>query len=58
MEELETSHNAEIIDLARERRLRWERKLRAMREVGEVAVFGAVGEQNATIIHFPERIEK
>ena len=45
----------EIIDLDRERRLRWHRKLKAMRDIGEIAVFGSIGEQNAEIIYLPER---
>ena len=45
---------AEIIDLSRERRRRWHDQLARMRELGEVAIFGAVGEQDATILPFPD----
>lgn len=43
----------EIIDLGAKRREKFHEKLREMRELGGVAVFGAIGEQNATIIYLP-----
>ena len=43
----------ELIDMAEARREQWLRKLQQMRELGGVAVFGAVGEQDAEVIPFP-----
>lgn len=44
---------ARIIDLDTERRSRWHDKIRRMRELGDVAIFGAVGEQDAIVLPFP-----
>lgn len=45
------------IDLDAERRKRWHAKIRRMRELGETAIFGHIGEQNARILQFPAIIE-
>ena len=46
---------SELIDLDQARREHWHEKIRRMRELGEVAVFGSIGEQNAVVIPFPRR---
>lgn len=43
----------EVIDLDQARREAWVRKVREMRELGSVAVFGAIGEQDAVVLQFP-----
>ena len=44
----------ELINLDDERRRRWADRIRRMRtEMGGVAVFGVIGEQNAQIIYLP-----
>lgn len=44
----------ELINLDDERRRRWADRIRRLRtEMGGVAVFGSVGEQNAEIIYLP-----
>jgi hypothetical protein len=45
----------EVIDLDQARREAWVRKLHEMRELGSVAVFGAIGEQDAVVLQFPEQ---
>lgn len=42
----------EIIDLNAARKERWLNKIHRMRELGEVAVFGVIGEIEAQIIPF------
>lgn len=42
----------ELIDLEAERKKSWIRKIEYMRSIGGVAVFGAIGEQNAVILPF------
>ena len=44
---------AEIINLDIERRKRWIEKLERARELGEVAIFGAIGEHDAQVIYLP-----
>ena len=51
----ENNTMGELIDLDQARRERWNEKIRRMRELGEVAVFGSIGEQNAVVIPFPRR---
>jgi len=54
---MEALVTGEIIDMHAERQKRWHEKIRRMRELGETAIFGHIGEQNATILQFPEIIE-
>lgn len=44
---------ARIIDLDTERRSRWHDKIRRMRELGDVAIFGTIGEHDAVVLPFP-----
>lgn len=47
----------ELVDLESKRKERWIRTIEHMREIGGVAVFGTVGEVDATILPFRRRHE-
>lgn len=49
--------SGELIDLDQARRERWVAKINRMRQLGEVGIFGAIGEQNAQILQFPAILE-